>query len=653
MHIVWGRIIALDDWRKKVGTLVGSEYDKRSNQWLHRVYFEYDDELMRNLKSSSLFKVMNHGSTKEEEIFSIMRTVFTEVVNRRIMDLEEKFMEGMAVYPERQTDVAKEVFGEIMKSVNDETFISIMVQQTGLSVSRKKVDKKWVSKKIPFKSSQRPRVGAAVKILDDEELDAIYNQGMEDSGSVRLGKLRGVEIDIKLDVRKMVTTHSGVFGFTGAGKSNMVSNIVRKLVGEASGNANVVVFDIEEEYGALLVDCYVDENKFIVFVDDGSIPKNMRDYMMGESHDAYEASREYVERMIDKMPHELVEHSEDFIPVFERMLVEKRFRVLAEQEVGGMKGFINVILGDFQDVLGLEGDVKSGLVHEMVKWKEGVAKGAKKEVSVETLRRFKKWYQEEYEKKQWEKDGVATDMKRLSTQSDLLIDADFKKIDKWIERREFEEVVGENGYIMSRKEFQDLCQNRGQDSLVVLQGERDEEMFRMVGELITDDLNGIFELRKKKTTWESPITLFVFDEADRFIPQNVGAKEDGKYTKSQEAQRTARSAIQQLVRRGRKIKLGSMIATQRTTYMDTTVLGQIHTYFVNHLPRKVDRDRISEGFGLSEEDLATTSEFAPGEWMILSNNATGLKNRPIMVVAENANKDIEKYIKSYKKKLKI
>ena len=636
-----------DAWRNKVGILAGSEYNQRSNRWLHRVYFKYDDELMRELKSSSLFSVLSHGSKKDKEMLSIVRTVYTEVVNRRIIDLDEKHMEGMAVNPERQTDVAKEVFEEMMKGVSEETFISIMVQQTGLSVDD------WEDFNVK-RSSQRPRVGATVSILNKKGLDAIYNTGIDDGSSVALGKLRGVDVPIKLDVRKMVTTHSGVFGFTGAGKSNMVSNIIRKLVGEGKGNANVVVFDIEEEYGALLADCYVDENKFVVFVDDSSISPAMKDYMMGKSHDANESAREYVEQMTDKMPHELAGSRDDFIPVFERMLAEKRFRVLAEKEVANMKEFITVVLGHWSDVEGIgsggESNI-SGIVSKMQDWKdklakgEGEIKGFEQAVTVKTLNNFKKFYLKEYEKEYNAGGGrvQAAQVKR----------DDFNKIDDWIERKTFEEGVANGGFLMSREKFQDLCQNTNQDSLVVLQGEKDEVMFRMVGELITDKANGIFELRKTKNTFESPITLFVFDEADRFLPQSIGKEQKEKLSPRQEAQIIAREAVRTLVRRGRKIKLGSMIATQRTTYMDTTVLGQIHTYFVNHLPRQVDRQRISEGFGLSEEDVARTSEFGPGEWMILSNNATGLKNVPIIVEADNANDAIEEYIKSYKKKLKI
>ena len=41
-----GKNMVSDAWRKKVGILAGSEYKEKSNQWLHKVYFRYDDDLM-------------------------------------------------------------------------------------------------------------------------------------------------------------------------------------------------------------------------------------------------------------------------------------------------------------------------------------------------------------------------------------------------------------------------------------------------------------------------------------------------------------------------------------------------------------------------------------------------------------------------------
>ena len=91
----------------------------------------------------------------------------------------------------------------------------------------------------------------------------------------------------------MVTTHSGVFGYTGTGKSNMVSCLVEGL-SKSSGNVNVVIFDLEDEYTGLLVDRLdMKDNSVICFTDMDSILPEMRKYMAGKGS-AMDAADEFV-----------------------------------------------------------------------------------------------------------------------------------------------------------------------------------------------------------------------------------------------------------------------------------------------------------------------------------------------------------------------
>lgn len=633
-----------EEWRQKVGKLVGSEYDRRSKKWQYRIYFDYDNDLMKNLKKSSLFGVESHESANQKKARAVLRTVYTEIFDNRL-NMRKNFP-GVIQDPNDEVKRAQGVFRELMGNPHDvekdpvahakweeeigssgQTKISILAEQTGLALDGEgKVRKNY----------QRPRVGADVEILDKDGLDSIYNKS-GDVVSIGLGKLHGVDLEIKLDVRKMVTQHSGLFGSTGAGKSNMVSNIIRKLVG---GSANVVVFDIEEEYSALLADCFDDDHRFIAFVDEDSIPYDMKQHMKGVVVNAEEAAKEYVEQMSDKMPDELAKHKENFVPVFKKMIEEKRIRFLAPREMVKISDFITQVLGDFHEIPGLE-ESKSGMCMRMQKWKDKESVDRVNGFNVNTLSNFRSHYEKKYNDLLGINEHVAQGMQMFERDIDL--------VDDWIKKLEFQESVESNGFLLDRKLFIDLCQNKNSNSLVVLQSENEEVMLEMVGELITDKANGIFRIRKTGKTTDSPLTLFVFDEADRFIPQSVDKRHD-EVSRIKDAQIIAKSAVGTLVRKGRKIKLGAMIATQRTTYMDTSVMGQIHTYYVSWLPRREDRQRVSEGFGLSDEDSAVTNEFSAGDWMILSKNATGLRNRPIIVEAYDANEVVKEHVTSHKKK---
>ena len=64
------------------------------------------------------------------------------------------------------------------------------------------------------------------------------------------------------------------------------------------------------------------------------------------------------------------------------------------------------------------------------------------------------------------------------------------------------------------------------------------------------------------------------------------------------------------------------------------------------MPRPYDRNLISETFMVDKSILEKTLEVAPGEWMVSSYIATGMENVPIFIKADNAEKEIEKYLSS-------
>jgi hypothetical protein len=53
---------------------------------------------------------------------------------------------------------------------------------------------------------------------------------------------------------------------------------------------------------------------------------------------------------------------------------------------------------------------------------------------------------------------------------------------------------------------------------------------------------------------------------------------------------------------------------------------------------------VSETFMIDKSILEKTLEFAPGEWLLSSYIATGMENVPIFIKADNAEKEIEKYL---------
>src|SRR5436309_14785916 len=66
------------------------------------------------------------------------------------------------------------------------------------------------------------------------------------------------KIPIYLHFEAMVRYHFVIFAFTGAGKSNVLSNVLRRLLIQQS-EVKVIVFDISSEYPFLLMDLFAED----------------------------------------------------------------------------------------------------------------------------------------------------------------------------------------------------------------------------------------------------------------------------------------------------------------------------------------------------------------------------------------------------------
>jgi hypothetical protein len=143
--------------------------------------------------------------------------------------------------------------------------------------------------------------------------------------------------------------------------------------------------------------------------------------------------------------------------------------------------------------------------------------------------------------------------------------------------------------------------------------------------------------RRKREFEVDPLILFVFDEAQEFVPA---------YDQARGIERECTEHIERLMRQGRKYGLGTCIATQRIAYLNTNALQQLHTYFVGPLPRPYDRSLVSNTFTIDQGILEKTLEFAPGEWLLSSYIATGMENVPIFIKADDAEQEIAALLKT-------
>ncbi len=476
-----------------------------------------------------------------------------------------------------------------------------------------------LNKKCAFefvKGFSYPVVGSSGYMLNSEMINNMYNQKIAEELNVdtsktvedaradpRLGLIKMFEasktaIPIYVDFEKLVRYHFGVFAFTGGGKSNLMSNILRRLLLH-SNSTKVVVFDISCEYVFLLLDLLADPNvsaKVILEHRIDSLQQFFNSVVKPREYETDERTKHGLKCIMeqDKLAYYMKPRQQ--VPTYSQFL----------DELDGQRGgnidkphYLNAIdkihdaILEYVDEHGLSQNqrVTEDFVHYV------------DELATETVEQFKVH----------DKSGLYAWATTRSSILDMI--------------RESREETKETGGLTIEK-IRELLEDKTTNLICV--SISDPYTIKDLAIELTQDLL----MRRKHMFQVKPYILLVFDEAQEFMPNAPGGIE-GKCS----------AQVETLLRQGRKYGLGVCIATQRVAYLNTNALQQLHTYFVGTLPRPYDRNLISETFMIDKGILEKTLEFAPGEWLLSSYIATGMENVPIFIRADNAEKEVEKYLR--------
>lgn len=461
-----------------------------------------------------------------------------------------------------------------------------------------------------------PVVGSQIFILNGEMINRMYNQKIaielgvntketsEDArvdprlGVVKMFEASNVPIPIYVNFEKLIRYHFGVFAFTGGGKSNLMSNMLRRILLHTE-NTKTVIFDISCEYAFLLLDVLADPNlssKLILEHRIDSMEQLYNSIVKPREYEADERTKMGLEKIMTQGKVSYYTKPKQKIPTYGLMMEE-----LDDQRKDsiGRPHYINAIdaiheaIRDYVEKQGLSENQE--VSQDFVTFIDETARNA-----METFRVN-------------DKAGLYAWATTRTSMLDL-----FKKREK--DRDEQSSGLTVEGI---RQLLEDET-----TKLVVL-SISDPFTIKELAIALTQDLL----VRRKRRFKVKPYILVVFDEAQEFISSKEGGI-DGKCSQH----------VETLLRQGRKYGLGVCIATQRIAYLNTNALQQLHTYFVGTLPRPYDRALVSETFMIDKGILEKTLEFAPGEWLLSSYIATGIENVPIFIKADNAENEIEKYL---------
>lgn len=493
--------------------------------------------------------------------------------------------------------VPKELRDEIMSRVEEtwnknEAWIEVYSSPVGYYMEVNDADVKFIKGYIP------PLLGSKVKIFTSEAYQKFifYEDGVE------IGKVTNENISLKLNLRKAIKYHIGVFAYTGSGKSNLTALLIRKAL-QTIPELKVIIIDVSMEYAVLLLDQLSELNSRLITLE--RLPNNEVD-----------AGRRMLRTHV--IPEELSDHREQIRKAFEELFSQGKLRKLYIPPLG----LLYLSYGQLIDMVRSQSEDK-------------YVATAQKPFFIMLLQALDRLMRE----KKITKDDIVDDnvldvltqIELKARESGLKENSTIFTFISAIKSYISQEVPPSEEYDIEQLAIEALDSSPDSPRLFILETPNLDEA-RLVTSLLIDQLF----LRRKRSYSSIPTILLVLDEAQEFIPFETRQKDNSEMSSI---------AVEKLLRHGRKYYLHGLISTQRLAYLNTNVIQQIHTYFLSTLPRPYDRQLIAETFGISDSLVDKTLEFDVGQWMIASFKAALKEDIPVIFKAENNITELKEKLK--------
>jgi hypothetical protein len=467
-----------------------------------------------------------------------------------------------------------------------ENWIDIMTVPTGYLA-------KITDEGVEFNRTKlTPLTGTQAHLLS---LDATKEFVCVEDGS-EIGTLLGYGIPFTVRIPYMIRYHTGVFGFTGVGKSNLVSFLIRKAL-DLAKDLKVVIFDISGEYVVNLLDEMAE----------GSIVTTEQEIL--------EAPNALIESQL--VPETLEESVGGAGPI-EKALValHKRNAVrkmdlsttrMADLTLGLLVSFLSKVVESGKSgstaasvaMMKIGSLVKQHGLDEDTPLREMTSDAAVCSELINILQEFRSSvHQMSGEAK--EAEGL---LNFLQNPPALVEDSHPK-----------------SGSSLGPEDLAEEVLTREMPRVTVVYSPDPVDARECVARYIQRLLD------MKKKGYSKVNVLTVLDEAQEFIPDK---------TRKEDNTESASVAVEALLRQGRKYKAGCWLSTQRVAHLNVNALQQLHSYFASTLPRVYDRMVVADAYSLGYEVLDRLSELEVGEWLFVSYKASKLRNVPVFIKAEN------------------
>lgn len=472
-----------------------------------------------------------------------------------------------------------------------ETWIDVVATSTGYLA-------KVEDGKVIFERTElSPLTGKQAHLLSKE---AVMSFVCVEDGT-EIGSLIGSDVVITSKIDAMVRYHTGVFGFTGTGKSNLTSVLIRKAI-ESIKDLKVVIFDVAGEYAINLLDLL---EEGAIFTTERRIANRKEDFVRSqvipESLEEEMEGAEKIERILN-LTHE--QGKVNYLSLTEKELTEVQVKSiidflssLAQSERAGALA-AKIALREFMSFVNKYGFEEENRLEDIV-------------LNSKVAEEFRTIFVR-----------LKGNLHGMSSEA--------KTVDVILGQLEAKEEKTEREEIKNPEWLAKWILDKDSPRLVILYLPNLVHARQVAARFANCLLN------LKKEGFSDVNVLAVFDEAQEFVPDKA-KKED--YTEH------SNIAIEDLLRQGRKYRAGCWLSTQRVAHLNVNALQQLHTYFASTLPRYYDRMVIADAYSLDYEILNRVAELDTGEWLFVSYKATKRKNVPVFIRTPNNEEFILKYIK--------
>jgi DNA helicase HerA-like ATPase len=581
--------------------------ENQQTRYQYEIWFEYTRQIMTELREGTLLAVKNFSTNQNETHYSILETVSLMPIHYALGERPEGYP-GFVM--EAARNIATDWTSQEDRSEEDTTIIRCAAMPTGIEIIESHGGRDLIQ------DQALPMIGSEVRVLTTDATRMIVNREIsptEDHVFEGGRWLVNNVVPIYIRVDDLVRVHFGIFGFTGAGKSNLVSTYIASLLRISQDRrrpVKIVLFDLMGEYTVLLLDQLLSlPQAWILAIGEHTLPGRVVEFMCGSTTERQNAINDLLSSSL--YPKFLERIRSNFQPAFARLLDQEKLRIYREP-ILRFSSFL-----DAHEELLTKGNMGNSS-DDMWRLKQSIRQRySTQERSPQTaqsvINEIQNFGQSNSGLTATARNNLASFQRQLELEASQ-------------QRRNFPETAS-----LSLENIINNLSNSQQSSLIIIQAHDPDDLRNF-----SNEIGWRLYEHRRRTGVIQPLVSFIFDEADEFIPQHAEG----------ESYRQSSRIAETLARRGRKFGLGVGICTQRVANLKTNVMAQPHTYLISKMPRQYDREAIQQAFGFSEDMFRQTFKFAPGDWLLASHDATGLKAVPIPIHAQDANERIQNFLQT-------